>query len=152
MRKQNNIITSEVLILAMWFIEKKYSFSMKNRYPWWTGLAMTLFTAYSSNNLKYTSLKRSHNKVNGLKIVASNFHKDFFRHYRSYSSFCKDRFLPFLHTIMCITQEPLKILKSNYLTWKNVRRSIRITISCILTISFIICKIDLLGQIYLFSP
>ena len=61
------------------------------------------------------------------------FSKRFPNWFRSYSIFCEDGFLPFLHTFLRIFQEPLN------LTWKNVWRPIRINIGSSKK-SFIRCK------------
>ena len=108
MGKQNKIITREILILAMWCIEQKViifrcrtDIRDEPARPW------RYLTAHFSNLLKDTSLKLLHNKATGLKIVVSNFYRDFFIISEVLSFFCDDGFLPFLH----ITQEPLYIFK-----------------------------------------
>ena len=68
MGKQNNIITRKILILVMWFIEKKKEFISRCRInirgeparPW------RFSTAYFSNVFKDTYLKLPHNISTGL--------------------------------------------------------------------------------------
>ena len=64
-------------------------------------------TAYFSNVVRDTILKLLHNIVTCLIKFLMRFHHKF----RSYSFFCKDGFLPFLHTFLRITQEPLNLFK-----------------------------------------
>ena len=54
-----------------------------------------------------TNLKLLRNLVPGLKIVVSNFHKDFFDNSKYIEFFAKT----FLHTLLRISQEPLNIYK-----------------------------------------
>ena len=117
MGKENNIITREILILAMWFIEQKVILFRcgtdvrdEPARPSPARPRRSL-TAYFSNLLRDTHLKLSHNKVTVFKIVVSNFHRDDFNKSEVIAFFCENRFLPFLHTFLPITQEPLNILK-----------------------------------------
>ena len=153
MGQQKNIITRERLILGMWFIEQKFilfQFRTDIRdepaQPWRS------LTANSSNLLKDTSLKLSHNKFTGFKIVLSNFHREFFIKSEVITFFAKLDFCHFYTQICVYLKNHLIFPKSDYLTWKTVWRSIRITVGFILKISFIRYKIDFSGQIDLFSP
>ena len=74
MEKQN-IITRDILILEICFIEKKLFFFDVE--PISVMDLLGSLSSHLSNLLQDTSLKFSHNKVTGLKIVVSNFHRYF---------------------------------------------------------------------------
>ena len=68
-------------------------------------------TAFFSIFLKDMNLKVSHNKVIDLKIVVSNFQRDFVISSEVLAFYCKDGRLPFLYTFLRIAHEPLNIFK-----------------------------------------
>ena len=103
MGKQNNILTREILILAMWFIKQKVIFfrcRTDNR-----------LAAYFSNILKYTNSKLLRDIDAGLKIVVSNFHGHFFISSEAIAFFCEDGFSPFLHKFLRRTHVTLENFK-----------------------------------------
>ena len=102
--------------------------------------------------LKITSLKRLHNIVTGLKNFVIIFHRDLFVSSKVIAFLCEDRFLPFLHTFLCITQETLLIFKIWSSHVKERLKTYQNHCRFYLKISFIRYKIDLLGQIDRFLP
>ena len=119
MGKQNNIITREILILTMRFMEQKvilfrYRTDVRDEparpqsarpcpnQPWRS------LTAYFSNVLKDTNLKLSHNIATGLELFVFNFHRDFIVSSEVIVFFAKTNFYIYF---LRITQEPLNISK-----------------------------------------
>ena len=68
-------------------------------------------TAYFSNMLKDTNLKRLHNLDTGLKIVVAKFYRDSFFSSEVIAFFYEDGLLLHLYTFLRITQEPLNNFK-----------------------------------------
>ena len=82
MGTQNIIITREILILAMWFMELKVIIfrcrtDIRDE-PARPDPAMTLFDGSFLKYVKRSSWNLSHNKFTDLKIVISSFHRYFF--------------------------------------------------------------------------
>ena len=112
MGKQNNIITREMLILAIWFIEQKVIiFRCRINIRDEPARSWRSLTAYFSNMLRNTILKLLQNIATSLKIVVSNSHKDFFISSKCIAFFCEDGFFATLHTYLRIAHEPLNIFE-----------------------------------------
>ena len=112
MGKQNNVVTREILFLAMWFIEQKVIIfrcrtDIRDE-PAWPRRSLT---AYFSSAFKDMNLKLLHIIDTCLKIFVSKFQTHFFVSFEVTTFFTEDRFLPFLHTYLRITQEEQNIFK-----------------------------------------
>ena len=116
----NTAISWKLLIFSIWHGEQKMFlfYHTYNRYPWWNGPGRHgpirpcyYLTSYFCASLKDPNLKLQHNLVIGFKKFISNFEWNFYICFVLLEFLVVTVFLPFFHTWIRITQEPLIISK-----------------------------------------
>ena len=107
-------------------------------------------TSYFSNVFKYTSLKLSYNTDSGLKIVVSNFHRDFFNSSEVRAFFTKTIFFSIFTYNFAYNSRTTKYFQNLNISRERTFEDI-IDPLYVFLISLIRYKIDFLCQINRFS-